>query len=104
MNGLWQQFFDPKSGCHYYYHKTTGHIQWDQPHDWWAKGDVHKDYNDWTPVVDDEQNVLFYFNTKTKESQYEAPHSTLDASQCARRHMLVDESNEHNKEMWDRLC
>merc|ERR1739848_82234 len=39
MHGMWQKFFDPNTGTHYYYHKMLGLSQWEVPHDWWAVGD-----------------------------------------------------------------
>merc|ERR1712224_539489 len=69
-------------------------------------GDVNAKYNDWTPVVDDDynMNLLFYYNMKTKACQSDPPHFSVDVNNCARRHFLANQSNQHNQGMWDCLC
>ena len=77
----WQEHFDPKTNCNWYYNTVTGESTWEQPKNWvsesWEeiqrRSPVTNVDGTWQQYYDPTYNCNWYFNTKTNQSTWEKP-------------------------------
>ena len=84
----WEQFWDSKTGRHFFYHRTLGLSQWERPEEMKlvnTKGNVSKlvkqrstsiGYSEetaWETFLDPATGLQFYYNRTTGESTWTTP-------------------------------